>query len=227
MRSGMSPISHLVEKHKIWIFDCDGVILDSNSIKTEAFFEICLPYGTKEAELMVDYHRAHGGISRFQKFNWFLEAILQRKIDPNEHKRLCENYGNLVKNKLLTCDYTGGFIEALDRLKASQIKPYVVSGGFETELIEIFTNRGLLDCFSGVFGSPRNKIEILSDMSSAGVELGSGLFIGDSKVDYDASIAFGMEFVFLRKYSEAIPWFESSCTGVQSFFTFEEMLVLS
>jgi phosphoglycolate phosphatase-like HAD superfamily hydrolase len=225
MTSRISPFSHFVEKHKIWIFDCDGVILDSNQIKTEAFYEICLPYGKEKAELMVSYHKEHGGISRFEKFNWFLRTILQKDIDPIEHKRMCENFGLLVKNKLLKCNYTDGFIEFLGRLNALQIKPYVVSGGLESELKEIFTNRRLVNYFSDVFGSPRNKIEILSSISSAGIGLSSGIFIGDSKADYDASKAFGMEFVFLRKYSESMHWFKSiDSTSINSFESFSEML---
>lgn len=38
------------------VFDCDGVVLDSNKVKTEAFYQATLPYGEAAAQAMVDYH---------------------------------------------------------------------------------------------------------------------------------------------------------------------------
>ena len=58
-----------INKYDCFIFDCDGVILDSNKIKTEAFFSLALPYGKGIAKLLVDYHTQNGGISRYLKIN--------------------------------------------------------------------------------------------------------------------------------------------------------------
>ena len=38
------------------IFDCDGVILNSNQIKTEAFKQIFEPFGLKASNEMIDFH---------------------------------------------------------------------------------------------------------------------------------------------------------------------------
>mgnify|MGYP002280379498 CR=1 FL=1 len=45
------------------VFDCDGVILNSNSIKTEAFYQTALPHGEDAAQVLRDYHLCNGGIS--------------------------------------------------------------------------------------------------------------------------------------------------------------------
>ncbi len=47
------------------IFDCDGVILDSNRVKTAAFFSAASPYGELVAAKLVEHHVAHGGVSRY------------------------------------------------------------------------------------------------------------------------------------------------------------------
>ena len=64
-----------LKKYQNLIFDCDGVILNSNKIKTNAFFAVALPYGQTAAQALVDYHLQNGGISRYRKFEYFLHLI--------------------------------------------------------------------------------------------------------------------------------------------------------
>ena len=47
-------------------FDCDGVILNSNKVKTNAFYKIALEYGDESAKKLVNYHIKNGGISRYK-----------------------------------------------------------------------------------------------------------------------------------------------------------------
>lgn len=64
-----------LNQYKSLIFDCDGVILHSNKIKTEAFYKVALRFGKVAADKMVDYHVRNGGISRYKKFEWLLINI--------------------------------------------------------------------------------------------------------------------------------------------------------
>ena len=61
--------------YKTIIFDCDGVILNSNKIKTESFYKVAKKFGEKEAIKLVKFHLSNGGISRYEKFKFFLEII--------------------------------------------------------------------------------------------------------------------------------------------------------
>jgi beta-phosphoglucomutase-like phosphatase (HAD superfamily) len=47
-------------RYKTWIFDCDGVLLDSNRIKTQAIFEAAKPHGEEAAMKLVEYHKEKG-----------------------------------------------------------------------------------------------------------------------------------------------------------------------
>jgi phosphoglycolate phosphatase-like HAD superfamily hydrolase len=58
------------------VFDCDGVILDSNRIKSAAFRTVTAPFGAEASARFLDYHHRHGGISRNEKFAHFLDAIV-------------------------------------------------------------------------------------------------------------------------------------------------------
>ena len=67
-------------------FDFDGVIVESVSAKTDAFEEMYLPYGKDIAAKVVEYHKLHGGVSRYEKFKYFHkeflnEVINQEKVD--------------------------------------------------------------------------------------------------------------------------------------------------
>jgi phosphoglycolate phosphatase-like HAD superfamily hydrolase len=62
--------------YRTFIFDCDGVLLDSNHVKTKAFYTAGLPYGEDAARHLVDYHCRNGGVSRYQNFDYFLRNIV-------------------------------------------------------------------------------------------------------------------------------------------------------
>ena len=69
-----------INEFKTIIFDCDGVILNSNNLKTQAFYDIALEWGSDIADEFVLYHRRHGGLSRYVKFNHFIENILRLPV---------------------------------------------------------------------------------------------------------------------------------------------------
>jgi phosphoglycolate phosphatase-like HAD superfamily hydrolase len=215
----------MASRHKVWLFDCDGVVLDSNTIKTEAFYDVAKPFGNDAAKLMMTYHLRNGGISRFKKFEWFLQSVKRDHFSLEEYQGLCKKYGDLVKRKLIDCAYTDGFMTLLNRLNSIGIKPYIISGGFQDELRDIFQARGVSTCFSGIYGSPRDKLTIFQDLLNEGVDISAGVFFGDAQADYDAASFFGMSFIFVRKYSESIRWLASektkSIATIHSFLDFE------
>ena len=64
-------------KYKVVILDCDGVILDSNNLKTEAFKRVL---GSKEYDSglirkFIMYHKKNGGVSRYEKFKVFIKRL--------------------------------------------------------------------------------------------------------------------------------------------------------
>src|SRR5690554_3107189 len=96
-----------LEEYRTLVFDCDGVILNSNQVKTNAFYKSVLPYGENAAKALVTYHKEHGGISRYKKFEYFLQNIVNKVEGPNLEE-LLEIYANEVLEGLLTCEVTPG-----------------------------------------------------------------------------------------------------------------------
>jgi len=187
--------------YKTLVFDCDGVVLDSNKVKTQAFYNAALPHGEQAAQQLVDYHVANGGVSRYKKFEYFLSTIIGKAGEEEIFNTLINAYAQEVKKGLLECEIATGLTEL--RKKTSQARWLIVSGGDEQELRELFYVRGLSNLFDGgIFGSPDTKDAILLREIGSGNICRPALFLGDSRYDHVASAAAGLDFVFVSAWSE-------------------------
>jgi len=196
------------------VFDCDGVVLDSNKVKTEAFYQATLPFGETAAQAMVDYHMANGGVSRYKKFAHFLDQIAQAQAERQGPglEALLQTYADCVREGLLSCEVAQG-LEALRR-QTPNARWLIVSGGDQAELRDVFASRGIAECFDGgIFGSPDTKDEILARELVSGNIQQPALFLGDSKYDHQAASAAGLDFVFLSGWSEVKEW-EAWCNNM-------------
>lgn len=190
-----------LNQYQTLVFDCDGVVLNSNKIKTQAFYEATKHFGHEPAQALVDYHVQNGGISRYAKFEYFITQILQQPFDETLNQDLLERFANAVKQGLMNCEVA----EGLDKLKAQTPNAnwLIVSGGDQQELREVFAARDLAKYFEGgIFGSPDNKDMILARELENGNITRPALFLGDSKYDYQAAKAAELDFVFLTQWTE-------------------------
>jgi phosphoglycolate phosphatase-like HAD superfamily hydrolase len=194
-----------LNRYPTLIFDCDGVILDSNKVKTDAFFNSALPYGSQAANELVGYHRKHGGISRYKKFEYFLHSILRVPVEQTALDFLLLTYAREVQEGLLKCSVSPG----LDALRQATPKArwMVISGGDQNELRSIFRQRTLTHYFDGgIFGSPDTKDTILiRELANSNIKM-PALFIGDSRYDHEAASRAGLDFVFISNWTEFSGW---------------------
>jgi HAD superfamily hydrolase (TIGR01549 family) len=198
-----------VTKFLTLVFDCDGVLLNSNKIKTEAFFKVASRFGEKYARRLVQYHVSNGGISRYQKFNYFFSEILGQKVQQSEVDYLVKEYGEYVVNLLLSSEVVSGLVNL--RLKTKKSRWMIVSGGDQVELNRVFTALGLADMFDGgIYGSPLNKEEIFQRALNDKTITQPCVFFGDSKYDYQTAKAMQLDFVFISGWTEVKDW-ESFC----------------
>lgn len=195
----------MINKYKTIVFDCDGVILNSNKIKTQAFYDVAKVYGQDAANMLVDYHVKNGGISRYKKFEYLLTHIVNKSLEQAELNILLNNFASEVKKALMKCDMAKGLREL--RINTEPANWLIVSGGDQNELREVFAARGIVKYFDGgIFGSPDTKEIIINrELQSNNIEH-PALFIGDSKYDYTAAQQGGLDFVFVSDWTEVCDW---------------------
>jgi len=194
------------------IFDCDGVVLNSNRIKTKAFAEISQKFGNKISKEFVDHHIRNGGVSRYEKIEFLISLVERRGLkeyQPKEKEKLrrtlLRDFSDFVYNELLICDISEGFFKLRDLFKTSNF--YIVSGGEQGELQDVFNTRSLSEHFDGgIYGSPSNKFEIITHLKERDKLLGSVLYIGDSVLDFEVARHFQFDFIFVSNWTEFSNW---------------------
>lgn len=196
-----------LNNYRTIVFDCDGVILNSNSIKSEAFKLAVINYGQKAAEELLEYHQRNGGISRYKKFEYFIANILGQPVEDNDVENLSNIFADLVVEGLRKCEIADGLRELREQL--SEPRWVIASGGNQNELRHIFASRGLSDLFDGgIFGSPTPKEEILRMLVDKGDIEYPALFLGDSKYDYQVATQYDLDFIFVSEWTEVSDWKE-------------------
>ena len=83
------------------IFDFDGVIVESVSVKTDAFAELYSKYNDDVIKNIIDHHLANGGMSRFKKLNIIITIFSKKAITKSELEYLADKFSKIVLKKLL------------------------------------------------------------------------------------------------------------------------------
>ena len=87
--------------YKNIIFDWDGVILDSNSVKDRSFEYVLRDYDASKVAELVAYHQANGGISRFAKFRIFFEGMIGQSITQEHVNDLSLQFSKFALKELV------------------------------------------------------------------------------------------------------------------------------
>ena len=189
------------------MFDCDGVVLNSNQLKIQAYFDVAIEFGANQtqAKALVDHHIALGGISRYPKFEYFLREIMHQVVTDDAMNALLNSFTTQVTRLLSTCEVSP-YLNAL-KLATKESKWMILSGGDQAEIREIFKLRQLDTFFEGgIYGSPDNKDLVLAREKDNGNIQFPALFIGDSQYDYLASTNAGLDFLFLSDWTDMTNW---------------------
>lgn len=197
----MSAVFQISRELKTVVFDCDGVLFDTNYIKSDSFAEVIGKEYPLHVDEFIKFHNANGGISRYEKFNWFFRDFLNESKWEELSNSASSKFANLLKSKLLDAKILPGVVELLNALRNRGIECHVISGGDHDEVNQLIYDRGLSQYFMKVLGSPITKITHLDNLKAAGLLQKPGLFIGDANSDLEAAKAHDLYFIFVSNYS--------------------------
>ncbi len=178
------------------IFDFDGVVVESGEIKTQAFANLYQEYGEEVMVEVAKYHVLNGGMSRYQKFRYFQETLLEKPpLTAEEERQLDQRFSELVVEAVIASAPVPGAAELIQR-EAGRIPLFVASGTPETELNTIVVRRGLESYFTAVRGSPTPKQKLIADILTTHRLLPERvLMIGDALIDYQSAMVNNVAFI--------------------------------
>jgi len=199
-----------LDKYKTVIFDCDGVVLNSNFIKAKCFYLSVKDLGDKLAKDFINYHKNQGGLSRVKKYDYLIDNILPKyKILVKDkrlfHKELISKYELLLQSHILKADLSP-FLKKL-REQNNSLDWIMISGSNQIELREILKTKGIYEFFNlGIFGSPPSKESLLKENIIQNKIKFPAIFLGDSKLDYYSAKKYDIDFLFLYEWTDLSNW---------------------
>lgn len=179
------------------IFDFDGVLVESNHIRTEGFRRLLKSkhYPHEKIGQFILFHEANGGLSRYYKLRYFFEKILKENISNSQLFSLCNEYSTLVKQAVAEAQWVEGAAEFL-RDNHLKYKFFIVSGSDQSELREICRIREIDRFVQDILGSPTDKkTNIKSLLHRYNLSPEHTLFVGDSVNDLEAAQSANVRFI--------------------------------
>lgn len=178
----------------IIILDFDGVILESVDVKTRAFREL-FSFTPQHVDEIVNFHVQNGGMSRFDKFRYFYKNIIKEPLSDEQYDFLCNRFSELVFDGVLKSTFVSG-AESFLKHFSTKTSLFVASATPASELAKIVRQRGLLDYFKAIYGSPRTKQECIEEiLINMNCLKENAIFVGDALNDYKAAKKAGVRFI--------------------------------
>ena len=110
-----------MSKMKIIFWDFDGVILNSNKVRDSGFEIVLKDFPKNQVELLLNYHRQNGGLSRYVKFRYFFEVIREEKVSKEKIRTYAQLFSDIMLNQLKNKDLL--IKDSLKFIKEKKNKP--------------------------------------------------------------------------------------------------------
>jgi|TARA_B110000503_G_C7127569_1_gene405365 phosphoglycolate phosphatase-like HAD superfamily hydrolase len=212
--------------YDVIIFDCDGVILDSNTLKITAMRNALTESILTPAEVnkCTTFFAENFGKSRFYHVDYFVEHLItieNSTIEKFKHDLLF-SYSQQCKSLYLFANKTPFISELLIKCSVSK---YVASGSEQQELKDVFQQRQL-DCyFKDILGSPEKKVTHVTNILSKNPS-SKAVMIGDAVSDLEAAKDNYIDFIFYSPYSNVEEKMRALCHqfNYRIIDSFEEVL---
>lgn len=183
-----------MRKLRVLVLDFDGVVIESNAVKTEAFRDVFARF-PEHCEAMMAYHKSHVSVTRFAKFDQLLER-LGRPGDMTLRAEIAADFSRRTLERMMTVPFVPG-AEAFLLEMTARLPVYLASVTPAEDLEVILDQRGLHGCFRDTYGCPPwTKPGALRDvLRREKCFPHDALLLGDSAGDQHAAAESGLEFL--------------------------------
>lgn len=206
-----------LDRFVAFIFDFDGVIVDSLEVKEKAFGELFKAHGETVRKQVMNFYRNNGGISRYEQFRYYYKHFLGREITDDIVRDLDRRCSELLVEQVLQCPLIEGIQELLTDIRSLNKDCFVISGTPQEEMRHIIKRRGLDPFFKDVLGSPKNKKEnVRIVLEQHSIKPAEAIFFGDAKSDYEAARENRIQFIGIVDKSAELENF-TNITKIKNF----------
>ena len=182
---------------RLIFWDFDGVIKETVDVKGMAFVELFEGYDTSLKSAIMKHHRENGGIDRATKIALYLEWAGE-SVTTEKVALLCKKFSEKVFNQIIGASWVPGAKEYIASNHFNQ-KFILISATPIIELNMLLNALEIEHYFLGVYGSPTKKAEAVRYViDNLKINVSDCLYIGDSKVDYDAACSNNIQFLLRR-----------------------------
>jgi len=184
-------------KHYQTIFwDFDGVILNSMSVRDKGFELVLKDYRDEQVEKLMQFHHKNGGLSRYVKFRYFYEEVLNEPLSDDRLSELTDAFSAIMLQELgnrnLLFEDTLSFLQSA----ADSFRMHVVSGSDQTELRQLCERLDVAQFFKSIHGSPKPKKDwVRSLLREYNYNKAHTVLVGDSINDLEAARDNGIDFI--------------------------------
>ncbi len=177
------------------IWDFDGVIVFSDEIREFGFKEVLKEYHPSIIDGFLQFHRTNGGLSRYVKFRFMFEQLLEQTPNENEILKLANQFSAIMQKKMINTDILNIEVVNFIRDKQKSVKHHIASGSDGNELNYLCSELGIHSLFNSILGSPTPKSELVKQIvASNGSNNEEFCLIGDALNDYEAAKLNGIAF---------------------------------
>ena len=174
-------------RQPVIVFDFDGVVVDSNQIKHDAWFKLFAPSESVPDQLVEEALREVKE-TRFDILDFIFSRLgVARPHREQKVQIFAQRYNTLVQTQIQSRGLVPGARAALEGLRGNH-QLFINSATPEEALAETLQAFDLQQLFVGAYGKPASKSDNLKKIAAlTGLSAEQILFVGDSSSDWQAA----------------------------------------
>lgn len=189
-----AAIRELFFSHEVFIFDFDGVILESVDARDEAYRLLFSDHGDAVSGRVLQLHKRNPGIDRRDKIRRCFREVLGMEPGAEALDERVRRFGEIAKQLVIEAPVVSGVPELMSRLDPAHC--FVVSVAWQEEVRRIASEKRVRNWFAEVYGGPLEKAgNIERILSDTGCTPKQAVFVGDKISDFEAATATGVDFL--------------------------------
>lgn len=178
----------MLDNFKVILWDFDGVLMNSNSVRDIGFEKVLADYPVEQVEALMQYHKANGGLSRYVKFRYFFEEVRNEKVSNQQIQDLATKFSIIMQQILF--DQSLLIKDSIQFVKdnSSKFRMHIVSGSDGVELNSLCKFLKIDQYFISIEGSPVAKNKLVNQLLlTFNYAVDDCVLIGDSINDLEAA----------------------------------------